>query len=272
METHSTTPNSMVSNIWRNRSLTIALAKREVIGRYKGSFLGILWSFFNPIFMLLVYTFVFGSVFKSRWGGGAGSTSEFALILFAGMNVFSVFSECISRAPGLITGNANYVKKVVFPLEIIPVVTLVSALFHMVVSTAVWIIFYALIIGIPHVSVLLLPLVIAPLALFCLGVSWMLASLGVYLRDISQIVGVAITALMFMSPIFYPVTSFPETYRWILYLNPLTIVIEQARQVMMWGEFPELMTWLVCVLISAIIACLGFAWFQKTRKGFADVI
>jgi lipopolysaccharide transport system permease protein len=262
----------MFASLWRNRELIKASAKREVLGRYRGSFLGLLWSFFNPLFMLAVFTFVFSVIFQSRWGGGSGSKTEFALVLFAGLLVFNLFAECINRAPGLILSNTNYVKKVVFPLEILPFVGLLSALFHTLISLGVWLIAYLLFFGIPHLTVLYLPLVLVPFCLFLMGLSWALASLGVFLRDVSQFIGVLTTVLMFMSPIFYAATAFPEDYRHILYLNPLTPVIEQTRDVLYWGKTPDFFMWWIYWIVTLGIAWLGFAWFQKTRKGFADVL
>jgi len=273
MQNFSISPRELVASFWRNRELTYALVKREVVGRYRGSFLGILWSFFNPLFMLAVYTFVFSVVFKARWGaGGSDSKTEFALMLFAGLMVFNIFSECVSRAPVLILANANYVKKVVFPLEILPWVALGASLFHGAISLAVWLAAYLILFGVPHVTVLYLPLIILPLLLFIIGLSLFLASLGVYLRDVSQFIGVLLTVLMFMSPIFYSAEALPEAYRGLLYLNPLTPAIEQVRAVLYWGQTPNFLLLLGSLLISGFVAWLGFAWFQKTRKGFADVL
>lgn len=272
MRHFSISPKEMVSSLWRNRELIRALTQREVIGRYRGSFMGILWSFFNPLFMLAVYTFVFSVVFKARWGAGGDSKTEFALVLFAGLMVFNVFSECINRAPGLILANVNYVKKVVFPLEILPWVALGASLFHGVVSLGVWLLAYSIFFGVPHLTVLYLPLIILPLVLFIMGLSWFLASLGVYLRDVSQVIGVITTVLMFMSPVFYSAEALPVAYRGILYLNPLTPAIEQARLVLYVGHMPDMQLLSKCLLMSMLVALLGFAWFQKTRRGFADVI
>lgn len=272
MRSFSVSPIEMFASLWRNRELIKASAKREVLGRYRGSFLGLLWSFFNPLFMLAVFTFVFSVIFQARWGGGSGSKTEFALVLFAGLLVFNLFAECINRAPGLILSNTNYVKKVVFPLEILPVVGLFSALFHTLISLAVWMIAYTLFFGIPHLTLLYLPLVLVPFCLFLMGLSWALASLGVFLRDVSQFIGVLTTALMFLSPIFYPVTAFPENYRYILYINPLTTVVEQTRDVLFWGKTPDFFMLGVYWVVTLGIAWLGYVWFQKTRKGFADVL
>ena len=272
MQNFSISPKEMAASLWRNRSLIKALAQREVVGRYRGSVMGILWSFFNPVFMLLVYTFVFSVIFKARWSGGSDSKTEFALILFAGLIVFNLFAECFNRAPGLILANVNYVKKVVFPLEILPWVALGSALFHALISLGVWLIAYLILFGVPHITVLLFPLVILPLLLLIMGLTWALASLGVYLRDVSQFIGILTTVLMFLSPIFYPASALPEAYRHLLLLNPLTPVIEQARDVLFWGKVPNMTILSIYLLMTAFIAWLGFAWFQKTRKGFADVL
>jgi len=272
MQNFSTSPKEMVASLWRNRSLIKALTQREVIGRYRGSVMGILWSFLNPVFMLLVFTFVFSVVFKARWSGGSDSKTEFALILFAGLIVFNLFAECFNRAPGLILANVSYVKKVVFPLEILPWVALGSALFHALISLGVWLIAYLILFGVPHITVLLLPLVILPLLLLIMGLTWGLASLGVYLRDVSQFIGIVTTVLMFLSPIFYPASALPEKYRHLLLLNPLTPAIEQARDVLFWGKVPDISMLSIYLLAATLIAWLGFAWFQKTRKGFADVL
>jgi len=275
MQNFSSSPKEMVASLWRNRGLIKALTQREVVSRYRGSVMGILWSFLNPVLMLLVFTFVFSVVLKARWGSGSGSdasTTEFALILFAGLIVFNLFSECINRAPSLILANVSYVKKVVFPLEILPWVALGSALFNALISIGVWLIAYLFFFGVPHITVLLLPLVFLPFLLFVIGLTWMLSSLGVYLRDIAQFIGPVTTAMMFLSPIFYPVSALPEEYRPLMLFNPLTPVIEQTRNMLFWGKLPDMTILLVYLLAASLVAWLGFAWFQKIRKGFSDVL
>lgn len=272
MQRFAGTPLAMVANLWRHRELIKALTAREVLGRYRGSTMGILWSFFNPVLMLSVYTFVFSEVFKARWNAGSESKGEFALLLFAGLIVFNLFVECINRAPGLILSNVNYVKKVVFPLEILPIVSVLSALFYGTISLSVWLIAYLVLIGLPHLTIIYLPLILFPLTLFIMGLSWILASLGVYLRDVCHFTGILTSVMMFMSPIFYPVTALPENYRDLIYLNPLTTVIEQTRAVLYFGQVPEFGLLAIYWSASAIIAWLGFVWFQKTRKGFGDVL
>lgn len=272
MQNFSISPKEMVASIWRNRTLINTLTKHEIIGRYRGSFMGILWSFFNPVFMLVVYTFVFSVVFKARWNAGSNSKTEFALVLFAGLIVYNLFAECINRSPGLILSNVNYVKKVVFPLEILPLVALGSALFHAMISLGVWLIAYLILFGMPHITGLLIPLIILPLFLFIMGLTWGLTSLGVYLRDVSQFIGIITTVLLFLSPVFYPVNALPAKYRSLLLLNPLTVVIEQVRDVLFWGKIPDMTNLTVYLMGASLVAWIGFAWFQKTRKGFADVI
>lgn len=272
MQNFAATPREMIASVYRNRGLISALIRREVVGRYRGSLIGILWSFLNPLFMLAVYTFVFSFVFKARWGTGSDSKSEFALVLFSGLMVFNIFSECIVRAPGLIIANINYVKKVVFPLEILPWVTLGASLFHCIVSLVVWLCAYVVFYGTPHLTVLLLPLVLLPLMFIVMGASWWLASLGVYLRDVGQFMGILTTTLMFVSPIFYPATALPEEYRKFLYMNPLTPTIEQVRDILFWGKVPDFSMIGIYCGVALFMSWLGFAWFQKTRKGFADVL
>ncbi|KGM55112.1 sugar ABC transporter permease [Lysobacter daejeonensis GH1-9] len=265
-------PLGLVRSLRDNRELIVALTRREVVGRYRGSVIGLAWSFLYPLLMLAVYTFVFSVVFKARWPGGQGSKTEFALVLFTGLMVYSVFSECVNRAPSLVLNNVNYVKKVVFPLEILAVVSFLSALFHMLVSVLVWTAFYLCYFGIPPVTALLLPVVLAPLVLLTLGLSWLLASLGVYLRDVGQAVGIFTTVLMFMSPIFYAVESLPKEYWPIMHANPLTTTITQARQVMIWGQGFDPGAWTMALVLGGLVAWMGYAWFQVTRKGFADVL
>lgn len=273
MQNFKSTPREMIASLWRNRALIYNLVLREVLGRYKGSMFGIAWSLVTPIFMLLVYTFVFSVVFKARWGAtGSDSKTEFALVLFVGLMVFNLFSECVGRAPGLVLANVNYVKKVIFPLEVLPWVSMGSALFHFAVSLAVWLVAYLSLFGIPHWHVLLLPLVLVPLVLFVMGLSWALASLGVYLRDVGQLIGLVITVLMFLTPVFYPASSLPPDYQPLMFSNPLTPPVEMARDLLYWGQLPNMTLLALYAASSLACAVLGFAWFQKTRKGFADVL
>ena len=269
---HESSPLEMFKSAFKNRSLIFQMTKREVIGRYRGSMLGIAWSFFNPLIMLAVYTIVFSTVFQAKWGAGSDSKTEFALVLFIGMIVHSVLAESMNSSPTLMLRNVNYVKKVVFPLEILPWVVLGSTLFHACISVIVWGLFYLIVNFSLQWTFIFLPLILLPLVLFSLGVSWMLASLGVYIRDIGQMTGVLTTILLFMSPIFYPASRLPEPYQTIIYLNPLTFVIEQSRDVLIWGNIPDWSGLIIAYIFSMLVAWAGFAWFQKTRKGFSDVL
>jgi lipopolysaccharide transport system permease protein len=274
---HAAQPTSLLSlakSLWRNRQLIMQMTKREVVGRYQGSAMGMAWSFFNPILMLVVYTFVFSEIFKSRWSGVGGddSKTQFAVVLFVGMIVLNLFSEVINRAPGLIIANVNYVKKVVFPIEILPVIAMGAALFHSAISLAVLLIAFVVFNGYIHWTVVFIPLILLPLIVLTTGLAWMLASLGVFLRDVGQTIGIITTVLTFLSPIFYPVTAVPISVRQFIMANPLTFIIEQAREILIWGHLPNWTGLGIYTLVASAIACAGYAWFQKTRKGFADVL
>jgi lipopolysaccharide transport system permease protein len=263
----------MVKSLWQHRALIRQMTVREVVGRYRGSFMGLAWSFFNPLLMLLVYTFVFTTVFHSRWAGAAGtSKTSFAIVLFIGMIVYSIFADNINRAPTLIISNTSYVKRVVFPLEILPVISMGASVFHAVVSLVVWLLAYILMVGIPHLTALLLPLVILPFVVGILGVSWFLASVGVFMRDVNQTVGILTTALMFLAPVFYSLENLPPQFKPLVMANPSTFIIQQARQVLVWGRAPDWVGLAVYSLVSLMVAWMGFWWFQKTRKGFSDVL
>jgi lipopolysaccharide transport system permease protein len=271
--TPSISLSGLTGSLWRNRQLGMQMIRREVVGRYKGSVLGLAWSFFNPIFMLAVYTLVFSGVFKSRWGtGDAGDKTQFAVVLFVGMIVHGLFSEVLNRSPSLVLSNVNYVKKVVFPLEILPVVAMGAALFHSFVSLTVLLSAFLFFNGFLHWTVVFIPLVLLPLIILTVGFAWMLASLGVFLRDVGQTIGIITTVILFLSPVFYPVNALPEKLRpWIM-ANPLTFIIEQARQVLIWGHVPDWGGLTIYTFLAVLVAWTGYAWFQKTRKGFADVL
>jgi len=249
------------------------MTRREVVGRYKGSVLGLAWSFFNPLFMLAVYTFVFSVVFKSRWGASQDEgKTQFAVILFVGMIVHGLLAEVLNRAPTLIISNVNYVKKVVFPIEVLPVVAMGTALFHAMVSLSVLLIAFVLFNGYLNWTVVFVPVILLPFVIFTLALAWILASLGVFLRDVGQAISIVTMVMLFLSPVFYPMSSVPESLRpWIM-ANPLTFIIGQAREVVIWGHMPDWLGLGVYMLGAVAVASAGYAWFQKTRKGFADVL
>lgn len=270
---HPTSLAALMRSLWQHRDLITQMTRREVVGRYRGSIMGLAWSFFNPILMLVVYTFVFSVVFKTKWGGGGEeSQAAFAIVLFVGMIVHGLFAEMVNRAPGLILANVNYVKKVVFPLEILPAVGLGAALFHTLISLGVLLVAILLINGGLVWTILFFPLVILPLLIVTLGAAWFLASLGVFVRDVGQITGIFTTVLMFLSPVFYPMSALPEKFQFLLMLNPLTFMIEQSRAVMIFGKLPDWTGLGIYTVASLAVVWAGYWWFQKTRKGFADVL
>jgi lipopolysaccharide transport system permease protein len=222
--------------------------------------------------MLLVYTFVFSVVFKARWGVAGDDKVSFAIIIFVGLIVHGLFAECINRAPNLILSNSNYVTKVVFPLEILPSVALGSALFHASVSLVVLLTAQLVLMQRLPWTVIIFPVVLLPLLLSTAGFAWLLSALGVYVRDVGQTTGILTTVLMFLSPLFYPLSALPEKYRIWLYLNPLTFIIEEGRNVLIFGRPPHWVGWGLALVASTLISAAGFWWFQKTRKGFADVL
>jgi lipopolysaccharide transport system permease protein len=245
---------------------------REIETRYRGSILGVLWSFLTPLFMLVVFTFVFAVVFRSRWPSTEGTTIEFALILFAGLTTFNLFAEVLGRAPSLIVGQPNLVKKVVFPLEILPVIALLSALFQALIALVILLFFQTIVGNGLHWTVLALPFLVLPLCIFTLGMAWFLAALGVFVRDVGQVVPTIVTAILFLSPIFYPSSNLPEWLRPISADGPLGFSIEAVRNAVIFGTLPDLTLWLLGLAGSLIVALLGFSFFQKTRKGFSDVL
>jgi len=254
-----------------HRNLLWQMVRRDILGRYRGSVLGVFWSFLHPLLLLAVYTFVFGIIFKARWQSSA-STEDFALNLFTGLIVFNIFSECISRSSGLILENVNYVKKVVFPLPILSPCIVISSLFHALISLVVLVMFFILVHGLPPLTIFWLPIIWLPFVCLVLGLSWFLSALGVYLRDIGQVVGVAVTATMFLSPIFYPISALPEGVRQWVYLNPLTWVITETRNVILLGGSPDLKMGMAYAAVALIVYLLGYICFVKAEKGFADVI
>ena len=264
---------SFLRSLLNHRELWWRLSEREVIGRYRGSILGWGWSLLTPLMMLAVYTFVFSTVFKARWGDldQAGSLG-FAINLFAGLITFNVFAECATQAPTLILNNVNYVTKVIFPLETLGAVSVATAVFHAVTSTIVLVVFELIAVQRVPLTIVLLPIVWIPFLLGCLSMSWLLSALGVFLRDLGQLMGVVVSMLMFLSAVFYPLSALPPTLQTLMGLNPLVVVIEQSRRVLVQGVMPS-----VGYVISGSVLMLGlcelsYRFFCKARRGFADVL
>jgi lipopolysaccharide transport system permease protein len=265
-------PQALIRTLWTHRGLLRLLIKREIAFRYQGSMMGMLWLLLNPLLMLCIYTFIFRVVFKARWGDSGDSKTEFALVLFIGLLIFNLFADCIQRAPLLIINNMNYVKKVIFPLEILPWVIFCAALFHFAVGLAVWLLVFMVLHGLPAWTAWLLMVVLLPLAGFAIGSAYLLATLGVCCRDTSHIITILTTILLFLSPIFYPVSGLPERYQALVYLNPLTWVVEQARGLLLAGETPQVSAVLLATTGSLAMLWFGFSVFQRFRQVFADAL
>jgi lipopolysaccharide transport system permease protein len=249
------------------------LTRREVTGRYKGSLLGIGWSFAYPLLMLAIYTFVFSSIFRARWpGAGNDSGLLFATNLFAGLVIFNLVSECATKSPPLIISQANYVKRVVFPLEALAVVTVAGAAFHAAIGVLLLLVFKWGATGHLSFSLLSLPLLWLPLLAGTLGLVWVVSAASVYIRDVALLVNVGLSVLLFLSPIFFPASLYPERWRPLLALNPLVWMIEQMRAVVIDGQWPNLLQLMVATLVGLLVAWLGYRFFQKARRGFADVL
>ncbi|WP_395116512.1 ABC transporter permease [Rhodanobacter sp. FW102-FHT14D06] len=256
----------------RNKSLTWELAKREVLGRYRGASFGMAWSVISPFLMLAVYAFAFGTVMKSRWPQQSGGDHAYAVILFVGLIVHGFLAECLTRAPTLIVGNTNFVKRVVFPIDILPWPMMFSVLFHALINAVVLAVLILVLEHQLHLTMLLLPLIFVPLILLAMGLSWFLASLGVYIRDINQVMPVVATALLFLSSAIIPVSVLPPSLQTVFHLNPLTFFIDQARVVVLAGGWPNWGVLSLATMGGFLVAWLGHAWFMVTQRGFADVL
>jgi len=268
----SLSPVAPYTSLWGHAKLVYELTKRDISGRYRGSVAGSLWAFLTPLLMLAIYSFVFGYIFKSRWTAAESGNVAFPIVLFVGLIFANFLSECLNRAPSLIIANPNYVKKVVFPLDVLPWIGLGTALFHALISILV-LLLAMLATGTPIApTALLLPVPFLVFIPMMAGLSWFLAAMGVYFRDLQQIMAVLTTAMVFLAPIFYPRTMLPENLRWVLAVNPLTYVVETARGLVLWGQLPSIGGLAAYLGVSLLVAWMGWVCFQLTRRGFADVI
>lgn len=257
---------------WRHRRVIGHLTRRDIAVRYRGSLLGTLWAVLNPLLLLVAYTFVFTTVFRMKWNVGLDNKAQFAIVVFAGMVVHSFFADCAGRAPGLVIANANYVKRVVFPLDVLPWVCVLSALFHTAIGLVVLLAFVLFESGSLPATVVFVPLVMLPLVVLSVGAVWLLAAIGTYLRDLGYVVGLLVMLLLFLSPVFYPLDAVPPEYRDLIAANPLTLIIEQLRATAIFGQAPD---WSALVAYTA--GAYAFAWFslyvfRRARRGFADVL
>ncbi len=266
-------PKAVILSGWAHRKLIYRLSRREIEARYRGSLLGLAWSVLVPLALLGVYTFVFTVVMPGgKWGVPAGGKGNVALLMFCGMIVFNLFAECVNRAPWLMLGNVDYIKRVVFPLEAMTWVVVAVALFNAMVSGLALLVGYVVFLGWPPVTLVAVPLVIIPLVLVTVGVTWFLSSLGVYVRDVAQFVPVIVMIMMFLHPVFYSVEALPRRLQPFLQFSPIAVVIEETRAVLFYGRWPNWGLLAGHLILAGYVAWLGCAWFLKTRKGFADVL
>ena len=258
---------------WRYASLIGQFARREIDARYRQSLLGAVWAVLTPLLMLGVYTLVFRFVFKLRWAiAGDESDLAFALRLFAGLAVFNFFAECVNRAPRLILDQPHLVKKVIFPLEILPWISAMAALVNLAISLLLLLLFGAWDQGGLPPSALALPLVLLPLLPLCVGLGWLLAAVGTYVRDVAQVLGMLVSLLLFLSPVFFPAEALPAALRPWMFLNPLALPITQTRQVLLDGQWPDGLALGLHFLACCLLAVLGAVFFRAARRGFADVV
>lgn len=263
-----------LASLWQHRHLAVQMLRREVEGRYRGAWMGLAWSFIVPLFMLLIYTFVFSTIFRSRWPQSPWPESQtgFTLILFAGLSLFGLVQECLTKSHTLVYSQPVYVKKVVFPLELLAWVQLGAALVHLAIALALLLAGQWMVNGSLPWTAILFPVAIVPLCLGLMGCMWLLAALGVYLRDIGQVISVFVSGLIFISPVFYPIQAVPESVQWLLRINPLSYFLELGRDLLLWGRLPDIGGWLFTCAISVLVFGAGHFGFQRLRKGFADVL
>ena len=265
-------PTQFPKMVLGQKKLISRFARRGFEIRHKGMILGNLWHLIVPLLLLAVYTFVFSIVFKARWGIGVGeSQTSFAIILFASLIPFNILSETLAESTALILNNKNLVTKVVFPLEILPLVTLITVVIRSSIAFAL-LVFALAITGNLSWHIMLIGVVLPPMLLATLGVAYILASLSVFVRDLSQLIGVIMTFVLFLSPIFYPIEAVPEGLQKIIMLNPFALFLEDFRSVVVLGEHPDYYSTALQWLIGILVLTFGFGFFQKTKSSFADLI
>ena len=261
----------LFQSLWRYRHMIRHLTASQIVQRYRGSTLGLLWTLVQPLLMLGIYSFVFGTIFRPRWMQDGGESS-FALVLFCGLTAYGFFSESLSRSASLITGNPNYVKKIIFPLEVLAVTNVLAALVQSLAGFTILLLAQFWLQGYVPLTAWLMPLAILPLVLVTLSLSWFFAALAVYFRDIENLMGLMLSGLMFLSPVFYSLQAVPERVRPLFYLNPLTWAVEDLRRVLLWGQGLDWQAWGLQLAIAWLMLGLAYAWFKRLQPGFADVL
>ena len=266
-------PQFAIIRLIRYHYLIGQLVKREVLVKYRGSLLGVGWSFLYPLLLLLAFTMVFGGVFGGRLSEAESSRDgmEMALFIYCGLAVFTPFSEVITSSPRLLIANQNFIKKIVFPVEILPLVAVLAAMIHCAVHLLL-LAGTALLAGHSSASMLMAPLVLLPVWLFTLGAAWFIAAAGAYVRDLAHGMPVLAQFLMFMLPVFYPATAAPGVLLTLNRVNPLALAIEDLRRTLLQGESPVWTHWCASLLAGVVAAVAGYAFFMRCREEFADVV
>ncbi len=262
----------VVRTWFANRELIGALARREVLERYRGSILGMTWSFVNPLILMLIYTVVFSVVQRMQWIQTRAGFGDFAIMVYSGLIAFNFFSEMMAKSVRVIVNSPNYVKRIAFPVEILPCVLAGGALFH---AAASWIILLAgtwLMTGTLHATALLLPVVWIPLVVCALAISLFLSAVGVFIRDTEYIVGLALSILFFLTPIFYSTDRVPQALQWILFINPVAYASENTRKVCILGLAPNWGSWLALLGVGLLFLAVFAGWFRVIKKRFPDVL
>lgn len=263
----------MPCQVWHDRGVIWQFTKRGIASRYRGSILGLLWSFILPLMMLFIYTFVFSIVFKARWNIATDKLpGSFPVVMFAGMMMYNVFQEAVLLSCSSVTSNQNLVKKVVFPVEALPIAQclttfILSAAWFPLLMASALLVFKEI-----HWTIMFVPIIILPLLFFTIGISFFVSALSVFVRDMQYVASIVLQVLFFMTPVFYPVENVPERFRIILEFNPLSNMLMQGRQVMLFGEIPDVVIYAKSLLLSLVVLHFGYMWFRTTKKGFADVL
>ena len=262
----------MIKTLYKNGYLLKTLVIKDIKQRYQGSALGMLWSFLVPVMMLVIYTFIFSEVFQAKWDIDTGDKYQFALVLFCGLTVFNLVGEVMNRSTTLIVSNTNYVKKVIFPLEMLPVVATCSAHFNFVVSFIILILAKLILYHNVSATLYMIFLAMIPLVIMAVGLGLFISAISVYLKDVGNVISVLVTVLMYLSPVFFPLTAVPENFRVVCEMNPMTYVIENFRKVVLYGECLDWKFYGISCVVALVIYFIGKTVFMRAKEGFADVL
>lgn len=266
-------PLAPLTALSRHHYLLSRIVAQDLKARYRESILGFVWALILPLAQLAVFTFVFGTIIPARWPSAGLTPLDFPLVLFCGIIMFTAFAEAITRAPTTLVEGAVYIKRVVFPVQILPVSTVAVAMVNLVFAIVLLIAGSCLAHGrLPQLEILYIPVIICPFALLLLGLCWLLSAAGLYLQDLRHAISPVVSLLLFLSPILYPPSAVPEKVRSLLYFNPITVPVEQLRAVVIYQVQPDLQQLTIYALVAWLIAWAGYAWFVILRRGFADVV